>query len=254
MLRAAYASVLALVGVVTSPERKSEGRARIDEVIHPWSESIVDTPTPPTGPRRIDVSQWEDLIRASELLGRPILRLHGGEGGAEGRLFYVADGPQSYVFGFGGSSLNVTRSGGYAPPAPPVILPAPPPEIVEVQELVIPAAPVPAPVPAKPDTTLPRPAPSAEVPDLADQLLGPEIFDEKPDAELPTDTVVERRIREMIHELLADFRKLPAGSDSLEMGTEHIQRAIDMLHLGRYGTAQIELNKASRLLKDEPAS
>jgi hypothetical protein len=259
MLRVAFATVLGLVGVVVPSGRKSPGRDAIDDAIQPWANSIVDTPTPPSVSHRINLSRWEDLLHTAELLGRPILRLNGGEGGAEGRIFYVADGPQSYVFGFGGLPVNVTKSGAYAPPAPPVPIPSPLPSPEEAPaELDLPE---PAPVapsrprpPARPPVVepvpTPTPAPPAEI-DPADALLGPELPERLSDADLPSGTVVERRIREMIHELLVGFRKLPASSDRLELGTEHIQRAIDMLHLGRYGIAQIELNKAARLLKEE---
>jgi hypothetical protein len=254
MLRVAFATVLGLVSVVTTPERKSEGRAAIDEVIHPWAVSIVETPTPPSVAHRIYVTHWEDLLRAAELLGRPILRLQGGEGGPDASLFYVADGPQSYVFGFGGAPVGIGRSGAYAPPNPPTVLPVPSePEIPE-PELAPSTLPEPVLNPTDRAPPAPRPIPPPVVPDPADALLGPEIIGERPEGDLPSATIVERRIREMIHELLADFRKLPASSDRLELGTEHIQRAIDMLHLGRYGIAQIELNKAARLLKEEPQS
>lgn len=237
---------------LVAPDDPGEERTAIEELIHPWSGSIVDTLTPPTGARRIDVSRWEDLLHAAELLGRPILRLHGGEGGPDGRLFYVADGPQSYVFGFTGAPVNVAKSGGFAsapaprpatsPPAPERPAPAPSPGTV------LPPPPALAPPPVRS-----RPIPPPVVPDPADALLGPELpGDRGPDTDLPSATVVERRIREMIHELLDDFRQLPPSSDRLERGTEHIQRAVDMLHLGRYGVAQIELNKAARLLREDP--
>jgi len=254
MPRAAFSYVLALVGVLTPPERTSEAREAVDEAIHPWAVAIVDTPTPPTGPRRIDLNRWEDLIRAAELLGRPILRLQGGEGGPEGRLFYVADGPQSYVFGFQGTSVRVTRSGAYAPlarpvPAPVTAPPAAAPVAVARPE-VTPVAPVvyhPPMIQAIPPPAILPPV----VPEPVNTQWGPEPPERLEDVDLPSATVVERRIREMIHELLADFRRLPSSSDRLELGTEHIQRAIDMLHLGRYGVAQIELNKAARLLQEE---
>jgi len=245
--------VIGLLGAVHPPGRKTDAGGTIDEIVQPWAVSIVDTPTPPMGPRRIDVDRWEDLLRAAELLGRPILRLHGGEGGPEGRLFYVADGPQSYVFGFTGGSLNVARSGAYAPQvspiAPTVPLPAPEEERPE-------PTPTPAPEPLRPVFPVTRQPPSIPpvVPDAADALLGPDLPEKVGEGELPSATVVERRIREMIHELLADFRKLPPSSDRLELGTEHIQRAVDMLHLGRYGIAQIELNKAARLLREPSPS
>ncbi|MGC2288636.1 MAG: hypothetical protein WA688_02100 [Thermoplasmata archaeon] len=229
----------------------------MDEVTHSSAVAIVDTPTPPTGLGRIDLSRWEDLLHAAELLGRPILRLEGGEGGPERHLFYVADGAQSYVFGFHSDSVNVTRSGAYARPAPPVPVPvpAPPPaapvevartEVTQVTRAV-----------ARPPVIQPLPLPTIPppvVPEPADATWSPEVSEQLEDTELPSATVVERRIREMIHELLTDFRKLPPTSDRLELGTEHIQRAIDMLHLGRYGVAQIELKKAAGLLRDEPVS
>jgi hypothetical protein len=250
MRRPGIATLLALVSVVAHPRRAEGNSPSIDEVIHPWAVSIVETPTPPSGPRRIDVNRWEDLLRASELLGRPILRLRGGEGGAEGTLFYVADGPQSYVFGFTEDAVNVGRSGAYASIAPPVPMPRPSrtpeptprlPLSPQIAEDPRPPVAVPSPVPAS----------SPEL-DPADAWLGPAIPERETDVELPSATVVERRIREMIHELLADFRELPPSSDRLERGMEHVQRAIDMLHLGRYGVAQIELNKAARLLREPP--
>lgn len=239
-----------LTGLVADSDSPANGKEAIDEVIHPWAGSIVDTPTPPSGSRRIDVSAWEDLLHAAELLGRPILRLHGGEGGPEGSLFYVADGPQSYVFGFRGAPVNVAKSGAFSPPVPPApARPLMPEEDTEPPSEEEPEPPVPGPRPARA-----RPVPPPVVPDLSDSLLGPELGDEPgPDQDIPSATVVERRIREMIHELLDDFRKLPPSSDRLEKGTEHIQRAVDMLHLGRYGVAQIELNKAARLLREVPS-
>jgi hypothetical protein len=257
MLRVAAQIMLTFVGVVTDPEGRREGRGVIDEFVQPWSVAIVDTPTPPAGPRRIDLHQWGDLLRAAELLGRPILRLHGGEGGPEGRLFYVADGPQSYVFGFHSGTANVARSGGYAPPTSKVqdsvqvSSPAVTPKGTQpARKVVAPGGPHPPVIQPLPPSEVPAPA----VPAWAETLLAGEPHDRREDTDLPSEMVVERRIREMIHELLVDFRRLPASSDRLELGTEHIQRAVDMLHLGRYGIAQIELNKAARLLKEEPQS
>ncbi|MCI4347236.1 MAG: hypothetical protein L3J97_01290 [Thermoplasmata archaeon] len=250
MRQVPIASVLGLVSVLTNPERLRGEVKTIDEVIHPWAVSILDTLTPPTGQRRIDVNRWEDLLRASELLGRPILRLRGGEGGEEGSLFYVADGPQSYVFGFKEAPVNVSRSGAYAAPltAWPALV-SPPPESPVTQEATYRPA-----IPPRATRTIPsRVSPVPPTPDPVETFLGPEVPDPVPEAELPSATVVERRIREMIHELLADFRELPPSSEHLERGMEHVQRAIDMLHLGRYGVAQIELNKASRLLRQDTA-
>jgi hypothetical protein len=254
MPRTVFASGLTVVGVLAAPGRKTESREAIDEVVHPWAVAIVDTPTPPTGPRRIDLNRWEDLLHAAEFLGRPILRLHGGEGGPEGRLFYIADGPQSYVFDFHGGAMNVTRSGAYGRPTPPVPVPvAAPPPAAPVKIARAGETPT-APGVVRPPVIQPLPQAAIPPPDVlnpADAAWGSEMAEQPADTDLPSATVVERRVREMIHELLDQFRKLPPSSDRLELGTEHIQRAIDMLHLGRYGVAQIELNKAAGLLREE---
>ncbi|MCI4351813.1 MAG: hypothetical protein L3K14_00260 [Thermoplasmata archaeon] len=247
MRRLGIVPFLALVSVLAHSDRPRGEEKTIDEVIHPWAVSILDTPTPPTGQRRIDVNRWEDLLRASELLGRPILRLRGGEGGEEGTLFYVADGPQSYVFGFTAAPVNVARSGAYAAPLPAMPALFPPVE----SPLSLEASPLPAIPPRATGAVTPQIFPAPRPADTVDTPLGPEVPEPTTDEELPSATVVERRIREMIHELLADFRELPPSSEHLERGMEHVQRAIDMLHLGRYGVAQIELNKASRLLRQD---
>jgi hypothetical protein len=235
-------------------ERTRGGREEIDEAVHPWNVAIVHTPTPPSGPRRIDLSGWGDLLRAAELLGRPILRLQGGEGGPEGRLFYVADGAQSYVFGFRGDPVNVARSGAYAPLAHSIPVPIKTPPTVARLPVALPeVTPVALPVKRSPALQIfPLPAiPPPVVLTPADATRYPELPEPTADGDLPPDMVVERRIREMILELLNDFRKLPSSSDRLERGTEHVQRAIDMLHLGRYRVAELEISKAAALLQEK---
>jgi hypothetical protein len=248
--------VLSGFAFLAPPDRPGKPSGTVDEAIQASEDSIVDTSTPPTGSRRIDVNRWEDLLHAAELLGRPILRLHGGEGGPEGSLFYVADGPQSYVFGLQGTSVNVSRSGAFAPPSPPAPAPVPAlpptPPVEAARPEVTPTVSKRTPPLIIPAVTPSRISPPA-VPDRADRGWDSELPDQRTATDLPSATVVERRIREMIHELLADFRTLPPSSERLELGTEHIQRAVDMLHLGRYGMAQLELNKAARLLREETA-
>jgi hypothetical protein len=228
--------------------------ATIDSKVHSWAVAIVDTPTPPEGPRRIELSRWEDLLHASELLGRPILRLRGGEGGPEGRLFYVADGAQNYVFDFRTEPVNVTQSGAYASRNPPVRVPAatppPAPDAGAVPLLEAPAVLTRLRPPLVQPLPVPR-APAPPVPDVTDAGQEADRDSHFADSDLPSSTVVERRIREMIHELLNEYRRLPASSDRLELGTEHIQRAVDMLHLGRYAAAQTELNRAAHILLDD---
>jgi hypothetical protein len=244
---------LAAFALLTPPGRPRRTGSTLEEAIQSSEASIVDTPTPP-GPRRIDVNRWEDLLQAAESLGRPILRLHGSGSGREERLFYVADGPQSYVFDFSGPSMDVTRSGAFVELHPPAPIPAPaPPAAAPADALRLPATPSGLPhappqiFPAVPVPAIPAAAESVRSDSGAD-AEGPEQVAER---DLPSATVVEQRIREVIHELLAAFRTLPPSSDRLELGTEHIQRAVDMLHLGRYGAAQVELDKAARLLREE---
>ncbi|MFZ0830957.1 MAG: hypothetical protein WCB18_09415 [Thermoplasmata archaeon] len=250
-------AILALE-MVTVSGRAPEVRTGIEEVIYPWKVSIVETLTPPAGPRRIEVSRWEDLLHAAALLGRPILRLQGGEGGSEGRLFYVADGPQSYVYDFQGTVMNVARAGAFVPAPSPLSAASTAAGARMAPPRVMAALPLPVEATAAPPETLePGPTLSAHAattsqvaPLPADIAWITEENETLADSEIPSATIVERRIREMIHELLAEFRQLPPSSDRLELGTEHIQRAIDMLHLGRFGVAQIELNKAAGLLQE----
>lgn len=77
-------------------------------------------------------------------------------------------------------------------------------------------------------------------------MLGPA------DPSRPPAPSVEVAIRAMVDELRAGYGRLPASSDLRRRGTEHIQRALEMLRSQHYGAAQIELNRAAVLLR-EPA-
>ncbi len=63
---------------------------------------------------------------------------------------------------------------------------------------------------------------------------------------------LDRDIREMIQQVLEGLRSLPASSGRLEQGTYYIQKALGLLDLGRYGSAQIEVNRAARLVREGP--
>lgn len=95
---------------------KSSGAPDLEETVKPYREAIVGTTTPP-GAARVELRSWEDLTRASDTLGKPILR-YTPNGGPGGRTFYVLDGPTTYVFEFESTSTNdgTPAPGGAWPP------------------------------------------------------------------------------------------------------------------------------------------
>ncbi|MGA7861579.1 MAG: hypothetical protein WCB19_06950 [Thermoplasmata archaeon] len=249
--------VLAIVG--TPRRRKDEPRSAVDEVIGAHTESVLLTRTAPPGPRWIEVSQWDDLVKASRFMGRPILRLEDGTRSPDQPLFYVPDGPQSYVYDFQEKGVNASKSGGY-------VLPTAPEEPVTVESLT-PLSPEPPetiePPPAG-ERLLREPARRAEattvpVPDempipnddVVEQYLGPNVREPEGAAESFDATKVEGEIREMIYHVVAVLRNLPISSDRIGPGTLHVQRAVELLRRGRYGSAQIEVNRAARLLVED---
>ena len=245
--------VLAIVG--TPRPRKNEPRSAVDDIIGPHTESVLLTRTAPPGPRLIEVSRWEDLVKASAFMGRPILRLDDGTRSADQPLFYVPDGPQSYVFDFQREGVHASKSGGYVLPPEPVAAESLAPAIPEPPERIepSPADERPLPEPARlPDATagpLPdeKPSPGDEV---VEQYLGPDVAEPEGAAGLPGKNRVEREIRGMIQAAVVGLRNLPVGSSRKEEGTYHVQRALELLQLGRYGSAQIEVNRAARLLQE----
>jgi hypothetical protein len=258
---AAGAALLTGVLAVVGPPgpRKAGPRSTVDDVVGANTEVVLLTRTTPPGPRWIEVSRWDDLVKASRFMGRPILRLDDGTRDPDQPLFYVPDGPQSYVFDFQREGIRASTSGGYAlPPEPkaPVTAEPPAPAAPELPEW---AEPPPADERRQPTPPRPSSAPTGSLreersiptDEAVEQLLGP-VF---PDADRVTgspDTArVEREIREMIHHVLVVLRHLPSSSEVVGPGTEHIQRALELLRLGRYGSAQIEVNRAARLVVED---
>jgi hypothetical protein len=256
------AGMLAVVG--STPSRKNEPRPSVDETVGPHTESVLLTRTAPPGPRWIEVSRWEDLVKASRFMGRPILRVEDGTRGVDQPLFYVPDGPQSYVFNFPREGVNTSTSGGYTLPS---TLPSPP-EAPAVAEPVATPTPVPKP-PATPSLVnepvlpepsarmgvAPSPPPKEETlpgNDVVERYLGPEMAEPKRTEEFPGKNRVEQEIRGMIHDVLIALRTLSPGSTRMEKGRYHIQRALELLAQGRYGSAQIEVNRAARLVHENP--
>jgi hypothetical protein len=239
--------------------RKNDPRSSVDDIVGPNTESVLLTRTAPPGPRWIEVSRWEDLVKASRFMGRPILRLDDGTRSLDQPLFYVPDGPQSYVFDFQREGVNVSTSGAYAPAATPEAPvspePAPPSTLESPERMVPPPADerlLPEPPAPPPDTAaVPVTETTAVSTDtVVDQYLGPEVAEPESAVEFPGKNKVEREIRGMIHDVLVGLQKLPPGSGRVEQGTYHVQRALELLRLGRYGSAQIEVNRAARLVQD----
>ena len=248
-----------LLAVIGGPDpRKLESRTAVDEIVGAHTESVLRTPTAPPGPRWIEVSRWEDLVKASRFMGRPILQLDDGTRAPEQPLFYVPDGPQSYVFDFQREGVRASNSGGYAlptaPAAPAVIEPPKPapPRPIERKEI----PPLREPTPPEPSEPLDEVAesPVGEASDPAEavieQYLGPDLDETEAGEEPPPKNRVESEIRGMIHDVLVKLRNVPAGSTRFEEASYHVQRALELLHAGRYGSSQIEVNRASRLVHD----
>jgi hypothetical protein len=191
-------------------------------------------------------------------MGRPILRLDDGTRSLDQPLFYVPDGPQSYVFDFQREGVNIATSGAYAPASIPEasVSPEPaPPSTLEPPEPILPPPAgerlLPEPLAPIDTTTVPVAETAAVSTDkVVEQYLGPEVGEPESGEGFPGKNKVEREIRGMIHDVLVSLQQLPPGSGRVEQGTYHVQRAMELLRLGRYGSAQIEVNRASRLVQD----
>ncbi len=144
---ALLAGILAAVG---SPgTRKNDPKSPVDEIVGANNEAVLLTRTAPPGRRVIEVSRWEDLVKAADIMGRPILRLDDGTRSPDQPLFYIPDGPQSYVFDFQREGVNVSKSGGYAPS--PVAAPAAPSPMLSPPEPMERIEPLPAYEPIAPE-------------------------------------------------------------------------------------------------------
>jgi hypothetical protein len=256
-----HALLAGLFAVTGTPGRRKSDPGTgtsVDEIVGPNTESVLLTRTAPPGPRWIEVSRWEDLVKASRFMGRPILRLDDGTRSRDQPLFYVPDGPQSYVFDFQRDGVNISTSGAYAPaptPEAPVSPEPVPPSTLQpleqtatppAEELLLPEPPSPPDIATRPTPEVP----SVPADKVVEQYLGPEVREPEETTGFPGKNKVEREIREMIHDVLVGLQKLPPGSGRVEQGTYHVQRALELLRMGRYGSAQIEVNRAARLVQD----
>ena len=100
-------------------------------ITRPYQEAIVEAKAPPTATTVVPVRAWEDIVKAADTLGAPILRVARpsveGPNTAASTSFYVLSGTTAFVFAHGpGSPAGV-------PPPPPVVPKsdtAPPPKEV----------------------------------------------------------------------------------------------------------------------------
>jgi hypothetical protein len=87
-------------------------------MIKPYTEVILGTSTPPSNDSQVIVESWDDLVKASDTLGKPILRYRQPSDSA-GRLFYVVDGPIEYVYLHPLNGRTEAESGYSASPSVP---------------------------------------------------------------------------------------------------------------------------------------
>jgi hypothetical protein len=243
----------AAVWVVAALWRRSskEGSPieNIDKMVRPFEDAILRTKTPPGGHDRIDVESWGDLVKVAESLGKPILRLYGGAGGSEGRLFYVRDGPLCYLFEFAGAPISSALAGGYATPAPMGRGPTKPP------------APV-SPGPGAPGFTSVSMRESGL--SLVSHLPGPEgpgpVLGETLEASadelrhqlyLPQDADPEVRVRQLTGILLERLRGFPPESYAVRVGTDLVRRALEQIEQQHVEQAEIDLISANWILDRE---
>jgi hypothetical protein len=66
----------------------------------PYREVIAEVQNPQKGKRQVTMKTWEDLVRVSDTLGKPILKFDQEEAGIVHRVFCVLDGETSYHYEF----------------------------------------------------------------------------------------------------------------------------------------------------------
>jgi len=90
----------AVAGVFVA--RKGEpgtGAENLEKMITPYSEIIAKIQSLPAGGRQIVVDKWEDLVKVSDTLGKPILEfVERSKSGDAQHSFAVLDGDAVYVF------------------------------------------------------------------------------------------------------------------------------------------------------------
>lgn len=196
---------------------KSSGGPDLEETVKPYREAIVGTTTPP-GVARVELRSWEDLTRASDTLGKPILR-YTPNGGPGGRTFYVLDGPTTYVFEFGSTSTNgcTPAPGGVRPNEPG------PPPAAEASTAPLSASAVPTSFSTVELTS------SSNSPDRGDQ-------DEL------------RGLRDRARGLLRRITVMPSSDPALNGALTTLGQAIALMRAGRFTDARARLDAVDKMV------
>ncbi len=88
----------------------------LDEMIAPYEEAIAETATVPDPAATIPIDRWEDLVKVSDTLGKPILRPLVGPAPGPRNAFYVLDGDVGYLFRYEPGAVVPSPR----PPEPPL--------------------------------------------------------------------------------------------------------------------------------------
>jgi uncharacterized protein DUF5305 len=122
--------LVALVGVGTTGYLTYESRGErrtpdLATITRPYQEAIVDARSPPSVPNLVPVRAWEDIVKAADTLGSPIVRVVrptiSGSEPASMTSFYVVSGTTAFVFVHSSDPST-------APPLPPLASASPPEE------------------------------------------------------------------------------------------------------------------------------
>jgi len=111
------------MGYLTWATRDERREPDLATITRPYSEAIVDARSPPSAASLVPVRTWEDVVKAADTLGVPILRVVRppveGPDDPGTTSFYVVSGTTAFVYVHGG------RANAPAAAATPGHLPAP---------------------------------------------------------------------------------------------------------------------------------
>ena len=107
------------IGLLWATRRSTRSSALpdLETLIEPYEEVIARTSREPQASMIFPVEQFEDLVKVSDTLGRPILRLVGRADDPSGTSFYVVDGTIAYRYGY--PSTGSRPEEGLAPTSEP---------------------------------------------------------------------------------------------------------------------------------------
>jgi hypothetical protein len=72
--------------------------ARLDAEVGPYRDAVAETMSLPHKENIVVMRDWMDIVRAADMLGKPILHLRNDAEGQVRHLFYVVDGAIQYVY------------------------------------------------------------------------------------------------------------------------------------------------------------